>query len=77
MKRLQQTRQSEEAVKESIAAKALARWASMTTRSAMQFEEAMAAHDAHLLKMSKGFSRAYAINIFQLNSVSLKNRFRL
>lgn len=53
-----------------ISEKALARWLSYTTHSVRQFEESMAAHDAHLLKMSKGLSRAYAINIFQLNSVS-------
>ena len=36
----------------------------------MQFEEAMNAHDAHLLKMSKRYSKTYALNIFKLNSVS-------
>jgi len=38
----------------------------------MQFEEALSAHDAHLLRMSKRYSKIYALNIFKLNSNALR-----
>ena len=55
-----------------MACRALERWQEKKTHSDAQFEEALAAHDAHLLKMSKRFAKQYAFNIFKLNACALR-----
>ncbi len=50
--------------------RALQRWASQKSHSTLQFEDSMASHDMHMLKMGKRFSKIFPFNIYKLNHVS-------
>ena len=62
-----------------LARKALIRWSAEANNQAIsndpdcsfQFEERQTAHDLHMLKLSKRYSKLYAPNVYKLNSATL------